>query len=43
MAILVLWGAITKCEPIRLERKQLNLCGLCLGEEVGVRTLLEGR
>lgn len=24
MAILVLWGAITECEPIRSERQQLE-------------------
>jgi len=47
MAILVLWGAITECEPVFSERRQLEPAVYtadqkyfrCLGE--GVRTALE--
>jgi len=49
MAILVLWGAIAECEPIRSERQQLEPVVytadqkyfVCLWEGPGVRTVLE--
>ena len=45
MAILVLWGAITECEPVFSERRQLEPAVYtadqkyfrCLGEGLGLR------